>query len=145
MVEWDYFISIGDLQDVKFLLEEWDGFIVDVPELKLLRQYYKDAVSWVSNFNRVLVTTNEREDQHNVVDELKCILADGLSLKIQGYSGFCLPDLSYFRPSYPYICCYLVNTLHTIVWFYFAVDALPLVETELQKALCREKAQKAWI
>ncbi|KAI9117961.1 hypothetical protein K1719_011103 [Acacia pycnantha] len=94
------------LKNVNLLLKEWDSFMVDVPEVKLLRQYYKDAVSWVSNFNRALGTTHEREDQHNVADELKGILKDGLSLKIQ-------------------------------------VDELPLVETELQKALCREKAQKA--
>ncbi|KAK4260587.1 hypothetical protein QN277_003682 [Acacia crassicarpa] len=94
------------LKNVSLLLEEWDSFMVDVPEVKLLRQYYKDAVSWVSNFNRALGTTHEWDDQHNVADELKAILEDGLSLKIQ-------------------------------------VDELPLVKTELQKALCREKAQKA--
>ncbi|XP_054790180.1 lysine-specific demethylase JMJ17-like isoform X2 [Prosopis cineraria] len=96
-----------NLKNVKMLLKEWDGFMVDVPEVKLLRKYYKDAVSWVSNFNHIVETTHEREDQHNVIDELKSILGDGLSLKIH-------------------------------------VDELPLVETELQKALCREKALQAY-
>ncbi|KAF7810274.1 lysine-specific demethylase rbr-2 [Senna tora] len=72
-----------NLKNVGLLLEEWDSFTIDVPELKLLRKYYKDAVSWVSNFNCVLGTMHEREDQHNVVNELKGVLEDGLSLKIQ--------------------------------------------------------------
>ncbi|KAI4326962.1 hypothetical protein L6164_019472 [Bauhinia variegata] len=95
-----------NLKSVGVMLKEWDNFTVDVPELKLLRQYHADVISWVSRFNGVLRTVHEREDQDNVIDELKQILEDGLSLKIQ-------------------------------------VDELPLVEVELKKAYCREKALKA--
>ncbi|TKY70948.1 Lysine-specific demethylase 5B [Spatholobus suberectus] len=95
-----------NLKNVGLLLKEWDNFIVDVPELKLLRQYHSDAVSWVSHFNDVLGRVHMQRDQHNAVDELKSIFEEGLSLKIQ-------------------------------------VDELPLVEIELKKANCREKAVKA--
>ncbi|KAG4987495.1 hypothetical protein JHK85_030478 [Glycine max] len=95
-----------NLKNVGLLLKEWDGFAVDVPELKLLRQYHSDAVSWVSHFNDVLGRVQMQEDQNNAVDELKSIFEEGLSLKIQ-------------------------------------VDELPLVEIELKKANCREKAVKA--
>lgn len=77
-------MKFGLLQDVEVLLLEWDNFTVNVPELKLLRQYYTDAVSWNSHFKAVLMKINEREDQHNVVDELVHILKDGATLKIQG-------------------------------------------------------------
>lgn len=98
------------MQNVSLLLKEWDSFMVDVPEVKLLSQYYKDAVSWVSNFNCALETTREWEDQHNVADELKSILEDGLSLKIQGDSVFGLPalhSLGLYSHTFVY---YLVNS-----------------------------------
>ncbi|KAI4315412.1 hypothetical protein L6164_028225 [Bauhinia variegata] len=94
------------LKNVGVVLKEWDSFTVDIPELRLLRQYYADAISWVSHFNGVLGTVHERENLDNAVDILKQILEDGLSLKFQ-------------------------------------VDELPLVEVELKKAYCREKALKA--
>ncbi|ESW30492.1 hypothetical protein PHAVU_002G157500 [Phaseolus vulgaris] len=95
-----------NLKNVGLLLKEWENFAVDVPELKLLRQYHLDTVSWVSHFNDVLGRVHMQEDQHNAVDELNSIFEAGLSLKIQ-------------------------------------VDELPLVEIELKKANCREKAVKA--
>ncbi|CAJ2650651.1 unnamed protein product [Trifolium pratense] len=95
-----------NLKNVGLLLKEWDSFTVDVPELRLLRNYHSDAASWVSHFNDVLERVHRQEDQHNAFDELKSILAEGLSLKIQ-------------------------------------VDELPLVEIELKKANCRQKASKA--
>ncbi|XP_073220782.1 lysine-specific demethylase JMJ17 isoform X2 [Cicer arietinum] len=95
-----------NLKNVGLLLQEWDSFTVDVPELRLLRNYHSDAVSWVSDFNDALGRVHRQEDQHNAVDELKSILEEGLSLKIQ-------------------------------------VDELPLVEIELKKANCREKASRA--
>lgn len=62
---------------------------MNVPELKLLRHYHSDAVSWVSRFNDVLGRVHRQEHQHNAVDELTCILEEGLSLKIQGnYCNF---------------------------------------------------------
>ncbi|XP_027915357.1 lysine-specific demethylase rbr-2 isoform X3 [Vigna unguiculata] len=95
-----------NLKNVSLLLKEWENFAVDVPELKLLRQYHSDTVSWVSHCNDVLGRVHMQEDQHNVVDKLNSIFEAGLSLKIQ-------------------------------------VDELPLVEVELKKAHCREKAVKA--
>lgn len=95
-----------NLKNVGLLLKEWDSFTVDVPQLRLLRNYHSDAVSWVSHFNDVLGRVHSQEDQHNSVDELKSILEEGLSLKIQ-------------------------------------VDELPVVEIELKKASCRQKALKA--
>ncbi|XP_044485625.1 lysine-specific demethylase 5A isoform X2 [Mangifera indica] len=94
------------LKNVEVLLQELDGFIVDAPELKLLKQYHREVVSWTSRFNNIVVNIHERKDQQNVIDELNCILKDGASLRIQ-------------------------------------VDELPLVELELKKAYCREKALKA--
>jgi hypothetical protein len=65
------------------LLQELNGCTVNIPELKLLRQYHTDAHLWISRFNDVLVNINEREDYHNV-DELHSIVTDGGSLSIQG-------------------------------------------------------------
>lgn len=67
------------------LLQELNACTVDIPELKLLRQFHMDALLWITRFNDVLVNINEREDHHNIVDELKSILEDGASLKIQGF------------------------------------------------------------
>ena len=72
------------LQNVEAFLQEMNNFTVNFPELKLLRHYHADAVSWISRFNDILHGISEREDQHNVVAELTCILKDGASLKIQG-------------------------------------------------------------
>ncbi|KAM2035173.1 hypothetical protein EV2_039190 [Malus domestica] len=70
------------LEDVEVFLKELDGFTVNTPELKHLRQYHTDAVSWISLLNAVLVNIHEREDQ-NVVNELMLILTDGASLRIK--------------------------------------------------------------
>ncbi|KAJ0048148.1 hypothetical protein Pint_15199 [Pistacia integerrima] len=94
------------LKNAEVLLQELDGFTVDAPELKLLKQYHREVVSWISRFNNIVLNIHERKDQQNVIDELNCILKDGASLRIQ-------------------------------------VDELPLVELELKKAYCREKALKA--
>ena len=78
------------MQNLEVLLQELNSCTVDIPELKLLRQYHNDAVLWISRFNDALVNISEREDQHNVVDELNCILKDGASLRIQGsFIGIC--------------------------------------------------------
>lgn len=76
------------LQNVNVLLQEMDNFTVNVPELKLLREYHTDATLWISRFNDIIVNIHEREDQHIVVDELNCILKDGASLRIQGSGTF---------------------------------------------------------
>ena len=72
------------MQNVQVFLQEMDNFTVNVPELKLLRQYHADAVLWISRFKNILLNICEREDQHNVVAELESILKDGESLRIQG-------------------------------------------------------------
>lgn len=77
-------MKVGLLQDVEVLLLEWDSFTVEIPELKLLRQYHTDAVSWDARLKAVLMKVPEREDQQNVVDELEHILKDGAILNIQG-------------------------------------------------------------
>lgn len=89
MVKKHKFINQGNIQNVGLLLEEWGSFAVDVPELKLIRHYHSAAVSWVSHFNEVLGRVHRQEDQHNVVEELKSILEEGLSLKIQGIVDYC--------------------------------------------------------
>ncbi|KAJ4712113.1 Transcription factor jumonji (JmjC) domain protein [Melia azedarach] len=94
------------LKIAEMLLQELDAFTVNMPELELLKQYHNDAISWIARFNDILVNIHDRKDQHNVIDELNCILKDGASLRIQ-------------------------------------VDELSLVEIELKKAHCREKALKA--
>ncbi|XP_059443641.1 lysine-specific demethylase JMJ17 isoform X2 [Corylus avellana] len=71
------------LKTIEVLLQELNGCTVNIPELKLLRQYHTDALLWISRFNDVLVNINEREDYHNVVDELNSIVTDGGSLTIQ--------------------------------------------------------------
>lgn len=72
------------MQTVELFLQESNGFAVNIPELKLIRQYHDDVVKWNARLNAVMVNVHEREDQHNVIEELNCILRDGLSLKIKG-------------------------------------------------------------
>lgn len=78
------FLTNNFFQTIEVLLQELNGCTVNIPELKLLRQYHTDALLWISRFNDVLVNINEREDYHNVVDELNIIVTDGGSLTIQG-------------------------------------------------------------
>lgn len=72
------------MQKLELFLREMDGFTINIPELKLLRQYQSDAVSWISRFDDVVHSVGERDDQESVVDELTCIKKDGTLLKIQG-------------------------------------------------------------
>ena len=134
-------------QNVELLLQEMDSITVNIPKLKLLRQYHGAAVSWISHFNDVCVNIHEREDQENVVDELKCILKQGLSMIIQGLPlGMCIYLFIYVYYILYFIfknsCCSLSWFLYgSGVWsFYQAVDELPLVEVELKKAYCRKEA-----
>lgn len=85
-----YFYFYFFVQNVELFLKEWDAFTVNIQELNLLKQYYSDAISWVSRVNHVLVNVHEREDQENVVDELTQIHGDGLSMKIQGKHTYSL-------------------------------------------------------
>ncbi|XVF51494.1 hypothetical protein PTKIN_Ptkin04bG0189600 [Pterospermum kingtungense] len=71
------------LKDVEALLQEMETFSVDIPELRLLRQYQIDVALWISRFNDIMTNVHLREDQQNVIDELNRILEDGQALKIQ--------------------------------------------------------------
>ncbi|KAK9668147.1 hypothetical protein RND81_13G037200 [Saponaria officinalis] len=93
------------LEKLELLVDEFAGFVVNIPELKLLCQYHSDTVSWISRLKHALLDVHAREDQESVVEDLKCIQKDGLELRVQ-------------------------------------VDELALVDSELKKATCREKALK---
>ncbi|OVA13119.1 ARID/BRIGHT DNA-binding domain [Macleaya cordata] len=71
------------LKELEVLLQDADNFSVSIPELKLLKQYHFDAVSWISRFHDVLENIQEREDQDNVVEELTSISKDGALLRVQ--------------------------------------------------------------
>ncbi|KAJ0811132.1 putative transcription factor & chromatin remodeling JmjC-ARID family [Helianthus annuus] len=71
------------LKNLEVLIQEYDGFTVNVPELKLLKRYLSDAFDWISHFNNILKDVHEREDQENVVNELICLEKDGSLLKVQ--------------------------------------------------------------
>ncbi|XVE57876.1 hypothetical protein DITRI_Ditri04bG0125600 [Diplodiscus trichospermus] len=71
------------LKDVEVLLHEMESFSVNIPELRLLKQYDIDVALWVRRFNDIMTNVHLREDQQNVIDELNRILEDGQSLKIQ--------------------------------------------------------------
>ena len=71
------------LKDVE-VLQEMESFSVNIPELRLLKQYQIDVSLWIARFNNIMTNVHQREDQQNVIDELNRILEDGQSLKIQG-------------------------------------------------------------
>ncbi|XP_076925820.1 lysine-specific demethylase JMJ17-like [Bidens hawaiensis] len=71
------------LKNLEVLVQEYDGFTVNVPELKLLKQYHSDAADWISQFNNLLKDIHEREDQQDVVNELIRLEKDGSLLKVQ--------------------------------------------------------------
>ena len=75
------------MQQLELFLQEMDGFTVNVPELKLLRQYQKDAVLWISRFQIAVQNSEQCNDLENVVTELTRIIKDGTLLKIQGLFG----------------------------------------------------------
>ncbi|KAL9242822.1 hypothetical protein vseg_016785 [Gypsophila vaccaria] len=94
------------LEKLEVLVDEFAGFVVNIPELKLLCQYHSDTISWISRLKHALLNVHAREDHESVVEDLRCIQKDGLQLRVE-------------------------------------VDELALVESELKKATCRQKALKA--
>ncbi|KAL8141640.1 hypothetical protein V2J09_014672 [Rumex salicifolius] len=94
------------LKELKELIDNYQSLSVDIPELKLLREYYSDAISWNSRFDNVMSNVEGREDVETVVNELSNLQKDGSLLKVQ-------------------------------------VDGLSVIDIELQKACCREKALQA--
>lgn len=71
------------LEKLELLVQEFGALVVNIPDLKLLRQYHDDTISWISRFNKILVNIHEREDQETVVDELKCLQRDGSLLRVR--------------------------------------------------------------
>ncbi|CAN4077732.1 unnamed protein product [Withania somnifera] len=71
------------VKELESLLKNWDGFAVNIPELELLRQYHKDAVSWIARANNILLGISERVDQETVAHELTCIQKDASLLRIK--------------------------------------------------------------
>ncbi|VFQ70792.1 unnamed protein product [Cuscuta campestris] len=71
------------LKELELIINEWKAFTVNIPELELLKQYHKDALSWVSRLKNILVNISEREDQDRVVHELTCLQKDASCLRIQ--------------------------------------------------------------
>ncbi|KAM3396817.1 lysine-specific demethylase 5A [Capsicum galapagoense] len=71
------------VKELESLLNRWDGFAVNIPELELLRQYHKDTVSWIARVNNILLGISEREDQETVVHELTCIQKDASLLRVK--------------------------------------------------------------
>lgn len=76
--------TIYVVQELESLLNKWDGFAVNIPELELLRRYHKDAVSWIKLANNILLGISEREDQETVAHELTCIQKDASLLRVEG-------------------------------------------------------------
>ncbi|KAK9144894.1 hypothetical protein Sjap_004797 [Stephania japonica] len=72
-----------NLKELEILLKDAESFPVNLQELELLRQYYSDAISWVSDFQTLLMNIQERVDQESVVKELTQILKDGELLRVQ--------------------------------------------------------------
>ncbi|XP_049378472.1 uncharacterized protein LOC125843295 [Solanum stenotomum] len=71
------------VKELESLLNKWDGFAVNIPELELLRRYHKDAVSWIARANNILLGISEREDQETVAHELTCIQKDASLLRVK--------------------------------------------------------------
>ncbi|GMH09395.1 hypothetical protein Nepgr_011236 [Nepenthes gracilis] len=94
------------LKMLEGLIQDFRSLMTSIPELQLLRLYHSNAISWISRFNHVRVNIHEREDQENVIDELKRLQDDGALLKVH-------------------------------------VDEIALVDVELRRACCRQKALKA--
>lgn len=120
------------VQELESLLNKWDSFAVNIPELELLRRYHKDAVSWIARANNILSGISEREDQETVVHELTCIQKDASLLRVEG-----------LETSVDLLCssCDRMQT-SDISHAFDIVEELPCVDIELKKARCRVKALK---
>ncbi|KAH0857217.1 hypothetical protein HID58_085478, partial [Brassica napus] len=133
------------LKNVEELLHEFDGFIsINIPELNILRQYHVEALSWISRFNDTMVDVREGKDQQKLISDLSSLLHDGASLGIQGLTF--IPRHS-FAVSYLVPSCFCVamhNHSLTLIKVSEIVEGLPLVEVELKKASCREKARTVY-
>ncbi|KAM3364262.1 hypothetical protein ACQJBY_014543 [Aegilops geniculata] len=71
------------LKELENFLLALDGTKFNIPELNLLKQRYSGACSWASHVNSILTKLFERNDYHNIVEELTAILKDGKSLRVK--------------------------------------------------------------
>ncbi|KAK1289188.1 putative lysine-specific demethylase JMJ14 [Acorus calamus] len=101
----EFFKGPINMKELEVFLQDVDNLTFSIPELKLLRQYHCDALSWSARVHDVIISINDREDHENIVQELTCLFKEGESLRVQ-------------------------------------VDELPLLESELKKSSCRQKAMK---
>ncbi|KAE8672486.1 lysine-specific demethylase 5A-like isoform X2 [Hibiscus syriacus] len=102
--EWPAAVEVDILyklksEDVEVLLQEMTSFSVNIPELRVLKQYQIDASFWITRFNGIMININQREDRQSVIDELNCLLEDGESLKIQ------VDELSLVKIELKKACC----------------------------------------
>ncbi|XP_040380778.1 lysine-specific demethylase 5C isoform X2 [Oryza brachyantha] len=71
------------LKELENFLHVVDGANFSIPELNLLNQRYSGACSWVNHANNMVRNLLERNDHHNIVEELTHILKDGKSLGVK--------------------------------------------------------------
>ncbi|KAI4966199.1 hypothetical protein ZWY2020_042045 [Hordeum vulgare] len=71
------------LKELESFLLPLDGTKFSIPELNLLKQRYSGACSWANHVNSILTKLFERNDYHNIVEELTAILKDGKSLRVK--------------------------------------------------------------
>ncbi|KAK1613378.1 hypothetical protein QYE76_037051 [Lolium multiflorum] len=71
------------LKELGSFLLALDGTKFSIPELNLLKQHYSGACCWASLVNDILRKLFERNDYHNIVEELTGIVRDGKSLRVK--------------------------------------------------------------
>ncbi|CAM0946835.1 unnamed protein product [Alopecurus aequalis] len=71
------------LKELESFLLALDGTKFSIPELNLLKKCYSSACSWASHVNSILEKLFERNDYHNIVEELTSLLQDGKSLGVK--------------------------------------------------------------
>lgn len=123
------------------LLHEFDSFSINIPELNILRQYHVDTLSWISRFNDIMVEVREGKDQRKLISALSSLIHDGASLGIQGFTFILRHSFTGVLSGSTYICAVMHNDSLTLTTLFEIVEGLPVVEVELKKASCREKAQ----
>ncbi|KAF0910136.1 hypothetical protein E2562_001355 [Oryza meyeriana var. granulata] len=78
-----YLQDSPSLKELESFLRVADGANFSIPELNLLKQRYSGACSWVNHANNIVSKLLERNDYHNIVEELTDILKDGESLGVK--------------------------------------------------------------
>ncbi|KAL6873999.1 hypothetical protein ACP4OV_014081 [Aristida adscensionis] len=78
-----YLQEFPGLKELESFLLSMDGTKFNIPDLKLLRQRYSAACSWVNHAKDVLGKLHARSDYHNIVEDLTGILKGGESLRVK--------------------------------------------------------------